>query len=150
MTAENIFNFLRLSENLMSSGMPTAEQMKSVAEAGVKVVINLAPFDPEKDLANEGALVDSLGMKYINIPVDWEAPTQQNLETFMNAMDEDGNKKVFVHCRANYRATGFITLYRILRLGWRKEEAFKDLRRIWNPDEYPIWKKFIEGNLQQP
>ncbi len=150
MTAENIFNFLRLSENLMSSGMPTAEQMKSVAEAGVKVVINLAPFDPEKDLANEGALVESLGMKYINIPVDWEAPTQQNLETFMNAMDEDGNKKVFVHCRANYRATGFITLYRILRLGWRKEEAFKDLRRIWNPDEYPIWKKFIEGNLQQP
>ncbi|MCL5611189.1 MAG: protein tyrosine phosphatase family protein [Chloroflexi bacterium] len=150
MTAENIFNFLRLSENLMSSGMPTAEQMKSVAEAGVKVVINLAPFDPEKDLANEGALVESLGMKYINIPVDWEAPTQQNLETFMNAMDEDGNKKVFVHCRANYRATGFITLYRILRLGWRKEEAFKDLRRIWNPDEYPIWKKFIEGNLQKP
>ncbi len=143
----DIRNFLPLTENLLSSGMPTVEQMKSVADAGVKIVINLAPFDPEKDLANEGALVESLGMKYINIPVDWEAPTQQNLETFMNAMDEDGNKKVFVHCRANYRATGFITLYRILRLGWRKEEAFKDLRRVWNPDEYPIWKKFIEKNL---
>ncbi len=144
---EDLRNFLPLTENLLSSGMPTAEQMKSVADAGVKIVVNLAPFDPEKDLANEGALVESLGMKYINIPVDWEAPTQQNLETFMNAMDEDGNKKVFVHCRANYRATGFITLYRILRLGWGKEEAFKDLRRIWNPDEYPIWKKFIEKNL---
>jgi len=24
------------------------------------------------------------------------------------------------------------------------------LRQIWNPDEYPIWKKFIEDNLSKP
>ncbi len=144
---EDIRNFLKLAENLLCSGMPTADQMKAIAKVGVKVVINLAPFDPEQDLANEGALVESLGMKYINIPVDWESPTQGNLEAFMNAMDEDRNKKMFVHCRANYRATGFITLYRVNRLGWKREEAFRDLRGIWNPDEYPIWKKFIEENM---
>ena len=144
---EDIRNFLKLAENLLSSGMPTAEQMKSVAETGVNVVINLAPFDAKTDLANEGALVESLGMKYVNIPVDWEAPTRQNFDEFIKAMDENQNEKIFVHCRANYRATGFITLYRIKRLGWKQDEAFKDLRRIWNPDEYPIWKKFIEENL---
>ena len=147
---EDIRNFLALTENLLSSGMPTAEQMKGIAENGVKVVINLAPFDPERDLKDEGLLVKSLGMKYINIPVEWESPTRQNLEAFMKAMDENKNDKMLVHCRLNYRATGFITLYRVQRLGWKMEEAFKDLRRIWNPDEYPIWKKFIEDNSSKP
>lgn len=144
---EDIRNFLQLNENLLSSGMPTAEQMKAIAEAGVKVVINLAPFDPKRDLANEGELVKSLGMEYVNIPVEWESPTRQNLGSFMNVMDAHKQDKVFVHCRANYRATGFITLYRVLRLGWKQEEAFTDLRRIWNPEEYSVWQKFIEDNL---
>ena len=143
---EDICNFLALTENLLSSGMPTAEQMKTIAEAGVKVVINLAPFDPERDLKDEGALVKSLGMKYINIPVEWESPTRQNLEAFMKTMDENNNDRMLVHCRANFRATGFITLYRVQHLGWKPEEALKVMRQIWNPDEYPIWKKFIEDN----
>ena len=144
---QDIRNFLQLNENLLSSGMPTVEQMKSVAAAGVNVVISLVPFDPVQDLADEDKLAESLEMKYINIPVDWEAPTRQNLDDFIKAMDENQNSKMLVHCRANYRATGFIALYRINRLGWKPEEAFKDLRRIWNPDEYPVWKKFIEENL---
>ncbi len=144
---EDIRNFLPLTENLLSSGMPTAEQMKVVAEAGVKVVVNLAPFESERDLANEGTLVESLGMKYVNIPVNWESPTRKNLEEFFKVMDTNKKDKVLVHCRANYRASGFIALFRIKRLGWKPEEALKDLHRIWNPDEYPIWKKFIEENL---
>ena len=130
--------------------MPTAEQMKSIAEAGVKVVINLAPFNSERDLKNESAVVELLGMKYINIPVEWESPTRQNLEAFMKAMDENKNDKMLVHCRANFRASSFIMLYRVQRFGWKPEEAFQDLRRIWNPDNYPVWKKFIEDNLLKP
>jgi protein tyrosine phosphatase (PTP) superfamily phosphohydrolase (DUF442 family) len=144
---EEIYNFLPLTENLLSSGMPTAEQMADVSNAGVRLVINLTPFDPERNLLNEDGLVNSLGMEYANIPVEWDSPTRQNLESFMNAMDAHRQDKVLVHCQANFRATGFITLYRILRLGWKREEAFMDLRRIWNPEEYPVWQKFIEDNL---
>lgn len=146
---EDILNFLPLSETLMCAGMPTREQMASVSKAGVKVVINLAPFDPAQDLANEAELVESLGMTYIHIPVDWEAPTWKNLEDFMQVMDENTSHKLMVHCRANYRATGFITLYRVLRLGWNEQNAFRDLRRIWNPAEYPVWQKFIRENLEK-
>jgi hypothetical protein len=77
----------------------------------------------------------------------WEQPTRQNLDDFMDAMDAHKEFTLLVHCQANYRVTGFMTLYRVLRLGWNADEAFKDLRRIWNPDEYPVWKKFIEENL---
>ena len=144
---KDIRNFLPLTANLLSSGMPTADQVTDIAQAGVRVVINLAPFDPERDLHDEASLVRSAGMEYVNIPVDWDAPTGSDLQTFMRAMDRNGDRKVLVHCRANYRATGFVTLYRILRLGWKPDEAFKHLRSIWNPDDYPVWKKFIDDNL---
>jgi protein tyrosine phosphatase (PTP) superfamily phosphohydrolase (DUF442 family) len=147
MMIEDIYNFLRLSEKLFSSGMPTAEQLTSVSEAGVEVVINLALLTSENALPNEAELVPSLGMKYIHIPVEWNNPTRQNLDDFMNAMDAHKESSVFVHCQANYRATGFITLYRILRLGWQKEDAFQDLWIIWDPADYPIWQKFIDENL---
>jgi protein tyrosine phosphatase (PTP) superfamily phosphohydrolase (DUF442 family) len=129
--------------------MPTAQQMADISRSGVQVVINLAMPDSERALPDEDHLVESLGMKYIGIPVVWENPTKENLEDFMNAMDANREKKTLVHCQANYRATGFITLYRILRLDWEKAIAFEDLRRIWNPEDYPVWQKFLEENLSR-
>jgi protein tyrosine phosphatase (PTP) superfamily phosphohydrolase (DUF442 family) len=146
---EDIYNFLPLTANLLSSGMPTAQQMADVSSSGVQVVINLAMPTSERALPDEEHLVESFGMKYIGIPVVWENPTKENLEDFMNAMDANREKKTLVHCQANYRATGFITLYRILRLDWEKAIAFEDLRRIWNPEDYPVWQKFLEENLNR-
>lgn len=142
-----IYNYLQLNENLSSSGMPTAEQMKEVAEAGVKVVINLALKTSPNALADEDKIVESLGMEYIHIPVQWENPTRQDLEDFFNAMDTHRNQKVHVHCQANYRATAFITLYRVLREGWKQEDALLIMEKIWNPEDFPVWQKFMEESL---
>jgi protein tyrosine phosphatase (PTP) superfamily phosphohydrolase (DUF442 family) len=97
--------------------MPTAEQMKSVAEAGVQMVINLAPHDVPNAIPNEAELVSSLGMTYLNIPVNWNMPTKDGLDIFMDALDANQDKKIHVHCEANFRASAFIAMYRILRLG---------------------------------
>ena len=144
---EEITNFLALSDQLLCSGMPTAGQIGELASAGVRRVINLATYDPQHDPVDEAGLVSSLGLKYDSIPVDWDAPSRPDLEAFMRAMDENGQDRVLVHCRANYRATAFIMLYRVRRLGWTPEEAFPDVRRIWNPEEYPVWHRFITEQL---
>ena len=39
---KGIYHYLELNENLFTSGMPTAEQMREAAEAGVQIVVNLA------------------------------------------------------------------------------------------------------------
>ena len=143
----DIYNYLQLNENLSSSGMPTAEQMKEVADAGVNVVINLALRTSPKALADEDKIVESLGMEYIHIPVEWDNPTQQNLQDFFNAMDAHKSQKLHVHCQANYRATAFIMLYRVLREGWKSDDAIPIMEKIWNPEDFPIWQKFIEENL---
>ena len=145
----DIYNYLFYHDKLSSSGMPTPEQMKSVADAGVELVINLAPHDVPNAIPDEPELVESLGMDYINIPVNWNTPTRDGLNLFMDAMDRNGDKSILVHCEANFRASAFITMYRILRLGWNPEEAFEVMHTIWDEDAFPVWKMFIEDAIQR-
>jgi len=145
----DIYNYLSYHEKLSSSGMPNAEQMDSVAEAGVQLVINLAPHDVPNAVPNEKELVESLGMEYINIPVNWNTPTKDGLNIFMDAMDANMDKKIHVHCEANFRASGFILMYRVLRLGWKADDAFTVMHTVWDEDAYPVWKMFIEDMLKR-
>ena len=147
---EEIRNFLPLSENLFTGGMPAAEHLSDAAGRGVQVVINLALHDLPNALPEEEKLVKSLGMTYINIPVLWNKPTRENLNEFLDAMDAHSEEKVLVHCEANYRATAFPALYRILRLGWKREDALEVMHQIWNEEKYPVWKKFIEESIDNP
>ena len=144
---EEIRNFLPLSENLFTGGMPNAEQLRAAAEQGVQVVINLALHDVPTALPEEEKLVSSLGMAYINIPVVWNHPTRQNLNEFLEAMEDHSEEKVLIHCEANYRATAFPALDRILRQGWKREDALEVMHQIWNEEKYPVWKKFIEESI---
>ena len=147
---EEIRNFLPLSERLFTGGMPKAEQLRDAAVQGVQVVINLALHDIPTALPEEEKLVSSLGMTYINIPVIWNNPTRENLNEFLDAMEAHSEEKVLVHCEANYRATAFPALYRILRLRWKREDALDVMHHIWNEEKYPVWKKFIEESIDNP
>ena len=144
---KDIYHYQFLSDTLSSSGMPTVEQMKDVAEAGVQVVINLAPHDVPNAIPNEGELVNGLGMEYVNIPVIWRAPEREALQQFLDTMDAHAGKKIHVHCEANYRASAFVMMYRVLRLGWNPEDAVPVMEKMWNPEDFPVWEKFIEDNL---
>ena len=88
-------------------------------------------------------------MQYLNIPVIWNTPTRDGLDRFMDVMDENPDKKILVHCQANFRATAFVALYRILRQGWNAEQAMEGMHQIWDAEDYPIWKMFIEENLKR-
>ena len=146
---KDIYNYLYYNELLSSSGMPTAEQMKSVAEVGVQVVINLAPHDVPNAIPDEAGLVNSLGMQYLNVPVNWNTPTKEGLDIFMDAMDANQGKKILVHCEANFRASAFISIYRILRQGWKENDALEVMHTIWDEEAYPVWKIFIEDTLKR-
>jgi len=146
---KEIYNFLFYHDKLTSSGMPKPEQIRSIAEAGVELVINLAPHDVHDAVPDEEKVVTSLGMEYVNIPVNWGTPTRDGLNLFMDKMEANSKKKVHVHCEANFRASAFIAIYRILRLGWKEENAFVIMHTIWDEDAYPVWKMFIEDAIKR-
>jgi protein tyrosine phosphatase (PTP) superfamily phosphohydrolase (DUF442 family) len=138
---KEIKNFHHVSDSLGSAGQPTAEQFRAVKEAGYEVVINLAPSEAQNALKNEREVVEGLGLKYVHIPVVWTAPKAEDAERFFAAMDAAKGKKLFVHCIANYRASAFVYLYRVTRLGVSEEEAARDLHALWKPNE--TWQQLI-------
>lgn len=146
---EDIYNFLALSDTLFTGGMPKADQLQDAAQRGVELVINLAPHDVPNALPDETELVTSLGMQYVNIPVNWNTPTKDGLDRFIRVMDENKDKKLFVHCQANFRATAFVSMYRILRQGWKVDDAMEVMHQIWDEEDYPMWKLFIEDTLKR-
>jgi uncharacterized protein (TIGR01244 family) len=144
---EEIYNYLLLSDSIATGGQPTEGQIAAIAENGYEVVINLGLADTEYALENEEAVVRAHGMQYIHLPVIWERPTKFDLERFFKVMEANQDKKVFVHCAANMRASVFIALYRILQIGWPEEKAFEAVKRIWAPND--TWQRFIDEFLMQ-
>lgn len=140
-----IYNYWRLSARLACAGQPTEDELAAVARAGFEVVINLGLPDADYALPDEPSLVRSLGLDYICIPVVWERPTDADLDRFLEAMQGLRDRKVFVHCAANMRASVFIALYRVIVLGWPAAHALQEVRRIWEPDE--VWQGFIDASL---
>ncbi len=143
MAFSDAINFYEYDQNLFSAGQPTEKQLINAAEQGVEVVVNLALSTSTGSLNNEFMTVRTLGMEYVHIPVMWEKPTADNLSRFMDVMDARRGKRIFVHCAMNFRATAFIALWRILRLGWTHDAAFQPMYRVWNPKEFPAWDEFI-------
>jgi protein tyrosine phosphatase (PTP) superfamily phosphohydrolase (DUF442 family) len=142
-----IFNFYEFSPTLASSGMPTRDQFGDIQTAGFTVVIDLSLNESKNHLPDEAELVSSLGMQYIHIPVVWDSPQLTDLEHFFQVMQENQGRKVFVHCVANYRATAFIYLFRILCQHEPDEAAYRDLTRIWTPQG--VWEEFIHNALEK-
>jgi len=147
MALDEIKNFVAVSDRLGTAGQPSEAQLSEVAGAGFDVVVNLGLLDPRYCLADEAGSVAALGLVYHHIPVDFNAPQPDDLRRFVDAMDASQDKKVFVHCAANYRVSSFVALYGESRLGWSPEAGDAHVRRIWEPNE--TWARFIADARQR-
>jgi protein tyrosine phosphatase (PTP) superfamily phosphohydrolase (DUF442 family) len=130
----------------MSSGQPSNAQLAAVAAAGVKVVVNLGLHENLRyALPDEPGHVRGLGMTYVHIPVVFGHPTKPGLLRFMKAMDENSGRSMLLHCAANIRASAFLGLYRVIRLGWQRDPAFDVMRSVWVSDA--VWTAFIDDMI---
>jgi len=76
--AERPENFVQWREGLASSAQPKAEWLATAGEEKYEVLVNLAPPQSHGSLMNEGGIVGSKGVKYVNIPVDFMRPTAED------------------------------------------------------------------------
>lgn len=140
---ESIRNYRAVDEKYATAGQPNEEQLKAVADAGFKSVINLATIDPRYSLKDEAASAKALGMTYYHVPVVWENPTPADFEAFERAMQAAGDSKTLVHCAANFRATAFYALYAMKHLGWSEARAEEFRATVWKGSNWPVWEQFI-------
>ena len=143
MSIEDSYNFRRIHERLTTSGVVSAEQLSGLRVEGYDAVINLLPSSSEHAVANEASIVADQGIDYVHIPVEFDAPTHDDLEQFSAAMEGHQGQTVHVHCAANFRVSAFDGLYVLNKGLCTTEEADALVQGLWNPADYPAWASFI-------
>jgi len=136
-----INNFHFVSKDLASAGAIELDSYQYIQQYGFKHVINLIPGEQSKERNH----VKSKGISYQQIEVDWNEPSLQDFERFVELMKSYKGDNVFVHCQLNMRASTFVYLYRVTHLGIDKDIAEKDLTLIWQPNK--TWQSFMDKVL---
>src|SRR4030095_12127561 len=82
--------------------------------------------DPE---SYERPLVESLGMKYVNIPMlGKKYPTPEATEAFLKTINDPATGKFFVHCAGGRHRTGAVgAVYRFNHDGWNLEQVLAEM-----------------------
>jgi protein tyrosine phosphatase (PTP) superfamily phosphohydrolase (DUF442 family) len=142
---EAIKNYLEVSPGIFTGGQPTPVQFKLLGDLGFTIIINLATATSPDALPDELELAHTNGMAYVHIPVDWQAPTKGDLLKFFSMFEQHRGFKTFVHCALNMRVSVFIFLYRVIVERLDRQECWKDVLKIWRPDE--TWQNFIDQML---
>jgi len=141
-----IYNFRPIEDMLSTSGQPTEAQLRAAAVEGYEVIINLGLHDdPRYSLNDEAGLVEGLGMVYVHIPVQFDAPREDELLAFFKAMEMRNDQKVHIHCAANMRVTAFLGLYHTIKRRKPGIEAFEPMTSVWEPNE--VWSSFISNMI---
>jgi protein tyrosine phosphatase (PTP) superfamily phosphohydrolase (DUF442 family) len=141
MSLDEIKNFATVNDQIGTAGQPSEGELRDVAADGYAAVINLGLLNPEYCLPDEAGLAASLGLAYRHLPVSFDAPALADFDAFVAAMDAWADRRVFVHCAANFRVSAFMAVYGELRLGWTRAQADQHARSQWEPNR--VWQKFI-------
>jgi protein tyrosine phosphatase (PTP) superfamily phosphohydrolase (DUF442 family) len=142
---EAIRDYVLADARIGTAGQPTANELASIRDAGYELVINLAMPTSIGALAEEGEILEELGVPYAHIPVDWERPSPADVDAFFAVMDANRARRVFVHCALNMRASAFVYLYRRIREGVGEPVAAAAMRRVWEP--YDQWADLVASTL---
>ena len=98
------------AENIYTGGRPQPEHFQQAKERGVRTVINLCP--PAEPCAyDEAALVDSLGLRYINIPIAGVGDlNRENAQRLADSLATSASGGVLVHCASSNRVGALFAL----------------------------------------
>ncbi|HEX3184996.1 MAG TPA: PQQ-binding-like beta-propeller repeat protein [Pyrinomonadaceae bacterium] len=147
-----IRNFLRVNEQFCTGGQPRLEHLEKLKADGVKAIINLRQ-PSEHRAAEEEAKAKELGLRYFNIPVVYRDPKDEQVDEFLKITDDPANRPAFIHCTAAIRVAGFWLIRRVLRDGWKFEDAEAEANKIGNLREgahlVEFAKKYIETHQKQ-
>ncbi len=154
--AAAIARFQRVDEKLYRGAQPDAGGFQYLRDIGVGTVINLRS---ERDAIrhDEQRLVESLGMRYISLPVkdgnfftrSRTVPEDTVLRFFAEVDAAAG--PVFVHCRRGADRTGtLVALYRVARNGWTNQRAYHEARALGMRSWYSGLRRQILAFRQAP
>jgi protein tyrosine/serine phosphatase len=139
-----IKNFGQMDGRFYRGAQPGKKDYKDLAALGIKTIIDLRE-DPEP---YEQPLVESLGMKYVNIPmIGKKYPTPEATAAFLKAVNDPATGKFFVHCAGGRHRTGAMgAVYRFQFYDWNLDQAYKEMKQFdfYTRFGHQAFKDFVE------
>lgn len=124
-----IRNFMKVTPEFCTGGQPRPEHFEQLKKDGVKTVLNLRQ-PGEHRAAEEQEAVQKAGLKYFNIPVNYQTPTDESVDEFLRITDDPANRPMFIHCTAAIRVGAFWMIRRVLRDGMSTDNALEEARKV--------------------
>jgi uncharacterized protein (TIGR01244 family) len=137
---DGIFNFRRLDGRVTTSGQPSEAELQALADAGVTTVINLGLHSHERALPDEAASVAAAGMRYVHIPIPFDAPGEEHFAAFSEAMAGASGEPVHIHCIMTFRVSAFIDRW-ARESGGDAAAARAMMDSVWQPGG--VWAAII-------
>jgi len=129
-------NFQFIHEHLLTSGQPTAEQLKQIKEYGVNTVINLALSNASNYLPSEDQICLDLGLNYIHVPISSDMPSDDQCLLILDMIDHLVQEQtIWVHCSKNYSVSSLMYLYRQYYMNMDMPTAHEAMHQIWEPND---------------
>jgi protein tyrosine/serine phosphatase len=139
-----IDNFGQINNTYYRGAQPQGRDYTDLASLGVKTLINLTSDDAD---ANEQAMAERAGMKYMQIPMTTHTPpSAEQLTQFLALVNDPANQPVYVHCVGGRHRTGVMTAaYRMTQDGWTSEQAFAEMKKYKFGADFlhPEFKAFV-------
>jgi tyrosine-protein phosphatase SIW14 len=121
-----IVNFAPVSPTLWRGAQPSRSGFRSLAAAGVTMVINLRTGEDGRD----DPLLEGTGLRAVQIPMKPWRPDRTQVRRFLETVDAERRRggRVFVHCQQGRDRTGYaVAAYRMAVEGWTAEEAITEM-----------------------
>jgi len=141
----DIRNFLQVTPEFCTGGQPRIEHYARLKADGVKAVLNLRQ-PTEHRAEEEQQAVEAAGLKYFNIPVSYQNPSDADVDQFLKITDDPANRPMFIHCTAAIRVGAFWMIRRVLRDGMTIDAALEEAKKV-GLREAPHLDQFIRAYI---
>jgi tyrosine-protein phosphatase SIW14 len=129
----------RITNLLYRGAQPQEVGLSELKLLGITTIVDLRGEDREKVMW-ERQRAESLGMRFINIPVSgWNPPSDEQVIQFLSLIRDNPGQKIFLHCRFGDDRTGvFTAVYRMAVEKWPAEQATREMyffgfNGFWHP-----------------
>ena len=119
----------KINNQLTIAPQLSLEQLKQIAQEDFQSVLNLRSPDEIGFLSNEQQEAESLGLFYINIPVNLEAINNDVITEVLKQINQLP-KPILVHCDSAIRAAALVLIYIDTQQGATLEQACNKAKQL--------------------
>jgi protein tyrosine phosphatase (PTP) superfamily phosphohydrolase (DUF442 family) len=137
-------NYDRIRPTIATAGVLKDGAVGSLRPLGFAAVLDLR--GPTEGTASEKVEVESASLRYFNIPVTEQAPSDEQVVAFAGIVEDPANQPIIIHCHSASRVGAMWVLYQV-RKGAPVAIALEEGRTIGlQPDR----EKAVRARLGEP